>query len=185
MEKESAPPTAAQKGHRTRVLVLAAVVVFAVLIGYGLLTVCQKSGPLSEGQAPSFSLPLLDGGQFSLESQRGRVVVLNFWASWCVPCRREAPVLARAWENYRDKGVVFVGIAYQDTESKAREFIDLFAITYPNGLDERDQIAKAYRIRGVPETFFVTRDGQVKGVHVGPISEDTLTAKLEALLHHE
>ncbi len=184
-EQENVPSVAPERGQPACILVLVAVVVFVVLIGLGLLTTSQKSGPLSGGQAPSFSLPLFDGGQFSLESQRGRVVVLNFWASWCAPCRSEAPALVSVWENYRDQEVTFVGIAYQDTKGKAQEFIDQFAITYPNGLDERDQIAKAYRVRGVPETFFITRDGQVDGVHIGLISEDILTARLEALLNRE
>ncbi len=181
-ERESVPTTASKKIKSACIFELVAVAIFAVLVGYGLFAVSQKSGPLSEGPAPSFSLPLLGGGQFSLESQRGRAVVLNFWASWCAPCRSEAPALTSVWEKYRRKEVIFVGIAYQDTESKAQEFLEQFAITYPNGLDERSTIAKAYRIRGVPETFFITRDGQIDGVHIGSISEDILTAKVEALL---
>ena len=170
-----------EKAKATQIIVFVAVVAFISLMSYGLLT-ARGSGPLSEGPAPPFTLSLLEGGELSLGSLRGQMVVVNFWASWCPPCRDEAPVLARVWQAYRDKGVAFVGIAYRDTAVKAQAFLDEFGITYPSGLDTYSGIARAYRIQGVPETFFITRDGHIAGVHIGPITEAKLTAVLNDLL---
>jgi len=135
--------------------------------------------------APPFTLQLFDGGTLSLTGLRGRVVVVNFWASWCVPCRQEAPLLEQTWRAYRDKGVVLIGVDYIDTEPAARAFLKEFEITYPNGPDLGTKIAQAYRIRGVPETFFVGKDGRIAYVHIGPLGERILTQRIERLLAGE
>jgi cytochrome c biogenesis protein CcmG/thiol:disulfide interchange protein DsbE len=113
------------------VLLLALAVL--ALLAYGIIAKAQE--PLSEGPAPDFTLSLFDGGQITLGDLRGQVVVLNVWASWCPPCRDEAPVLERAWRAYRDRGVTFVGVDYMDTEPAALAYIAEFDITYPNGPD--------------------------------------------------
>jgi len=150
------------------------------LLAYGVIATGR--GPLSGGAAPDFTLTLFDGGQLSLSELRGQVVVINFWASWCPPCRDEALVLERAWRSYRDRGVVFVGVDYMDTEPAAQAYIEEFGVTYPNGPDLGTRIAQAYRIKGVPETFFITPQGEVAEVFIGPLSEARLTAILEWLL---
>lgn len=169
-----------QRSRVTSTIVGVAVVAFLLLLSYGLLA-RPEGGPLSEGPAPDFNLQSFDGGQLSLAALRDRVIVLNFWASWCDPCREEAPVLEKAWQEYQGQGVVFVGIACKDTEGKARAFLDEFGITYPNALDSDNKVARAYRILGVPETFFI-KGGQITDLYIGPLTEDQLVTRIEKLL---
>jgi len=109
------------------------------------------------------------------------VVVINFWASWCPPCREEAPVLERVWRQYRSQGVMFIGVDYMDTEREARAYLARFDITYPNGPDLGGRAANDYRIRGVPETFFITKAGRIAYVHIGSLDEGTLVGWIEQL----
>jgi cytochrome c biogenesis protein CcmG, thiol:disulfide interchange protein DsbE len=107
---------------------------------------------------------------------------VNFWASWCVPCRDEAPTLERVWERYKDRGVVFIGVDYVDSETEALKYLKAFRISYPNGPDVGTEISHRYRIQGIPETYFVGKDGYPVENHIGPIDEPTLSAKIEELL---
>lgn len=180
-------------GSSRRLLVFggALVVIVALL---GLLAMGLRSagsGPEIGMPAPDFTLSLYDGGDLTLSKLRGQVVVINFWASWCAPCREEAPALERVWRDYKDRGVVFIGVDYVDVESSAREYMAEFDITYPNGLDNGQRISHAYRIRGVPETFFVDKSGNIAPITVGgaaqpkkisPISESELRSQLDRLL---
>jgi len=169
-----------QKGKVTYTIVGVAVVAFLLLLSYGLLSGPGR-GPLSEGPAPDFSLRLFDGNQLSQASLHDQVIVVNFWGSWCEPCREEAPVLEKVWQEYQGQDVIFIGIAYKDTESKARAFLDEFDITYPNALDPGNRVARAYRVQGVPETFFI-KDGEIASLYIGPLSEDQLVTRIEKLL---
>ncbi len=160
-------------------IVAAVVIGFVMVVGYGLRT--QSGSPLG-APAPDFTLALFDGGELSLADRRGSVVVVNFWASWCSPCRDEAPALERVWREYKGRGVVFVGVDYKDVESKAMAFIEEFGLTYPNGPDPYNKISGAYRITGVPETFLIARDGRLVEWWMGPITEAGLRAALEEIL---
>lgn len=111
--------------------------------------------------APEFRLPRYDQGMLSLSEFRGRYVLVNFWASWCVPCKDEAPLLERAWRLYRDKGLVVVGVNIQDLESEARKFLAQTGATYPNVRDGDGTVNRTYGITGVPETFFIDKQGRV------------------------
>ncbi len=137
-----------------------------------------------------FTMPLFEGYEYagtqevSLTDLRGKVVVLNFWASWCVTCKDEAVELEEAWRFYQDSGeVVFIGVDYVDTEPEARGYLERYDITYPNGPDMGTEISQAFRIQGVPETYFLDRDGVVKHVQLGPFrSTEQIMAIIESLL---
>ncbi len=143
-----------------------------------------QSAELKGKTAPEFVLPLFD--QFEQEEVRlsdlqGQVVVVNFWASWCVQCFDEAPLLEQAWRDYRDRGVVFVGVGYLDTERPALEYMEKYGITYPSGPDLGAKISENYAITGVPETFFIDRDGNIAFVKIGPIERAELYGLLDRL----
>ena len=162
------------------IAVMIVLVLFIGMLGVSLIR-AERTQPTS-GPAPLFTLKTFNGEVFKLAEQRGKVVVINFWASWCVPCRDEAPILQDVWERYRDRGVVLVGVAYLDVERDALAFIEEFGITYPNGLDMRKAISAKYRIQGVPETFIVDQTGNIVEMHIGPATEGQLDAILDDLL---
>jgi cytochrome c biogenesis protein CcmG/thiol:disulfide interchange protein DsbE len=133
--------------------------------------------------AATFDLDRLDGaGQLGLDDYRGRVVILNFWASWCVPCKEENPALAATWERYRaTTDVVLIGVLYQDSVDAAREYTSRLGNTWPSVIDADGRTAIAYGVFGIPETFFISPDGVVAGRHVGPIDQPTLINGIEAI----
>lgn len=141
---------------------------------------------LSSGKtppAPGFSLPRLTGdGKISLDSYRGKVVVLNFWASWCLPCKTEAPLLESAWRKYRDRGVVVLGVNSQDLSSDARRFARQVGWTYPLVRDGPGDVLGPYAVTAFPETFFIDRKGRVVARIAGQVTEDTLTSNIERVL---
>jgi len=139
--------------------------------------------PLIGRPAPEFALPLFDGGTLRTGDLRGKVIVVNFWASWCVPaCTDEAPHLQRTWERYRDRGVVVVGVNIQDREGPARAFIRRFGQTFPNGMDHSGAISIDYGVYGVPETFVIDRRGRIVYKHAGAVTEELLASSIEPLL---
>lgn len=165
-------------------LVIAGVGALVALLAFG-FTRDPKAipSPLVGRPAPIFSLSLLGGGSLDLAGLRGKVVVVNFWASWCYPaCWNEAPRLEAAWQRYRDQGVVLVGIVYQDSEANAREFIARHGKTYPSGMDPGSRVAIDFGVYGVPETFFIDQTGRIRRKHVGEIQEEILRATIESLL---
>ena len=132
--------------------------------------------------APDFRLELLGDGEVTLSEQRGKVVVINFWASTCPPCRTEARDLESAWRDYRDKEVLFVGANIQDTSEPAKRFLDEFGVTYPNGLDAGGRISIDYGVVGIPVTFVVDGEGTVARRWVGEIDIDMLKTWIDELL---
>lgn len=134
------------------------------------------------GPAPDFTLRLFDGGAFHLAEHRRQVVVVNFWASWCVPCRREARRLVVASHTYRDRGVVFVGIDIQDTDNDARAFLRQYSVQYPNGPDRNSSVSSAFRVVGVPTTYFIDRRGQIRRRWMGEIHDSQLARFIGAAL---
>jgi cytochrome c biogenesis protein CcmG/thiol:disulfide interchange protein DsbE len=122
--------------------------------------------------APEFRLPRLDTGKtLDLADLRGRPVVLNFWASWCVPCKDEAPLLERAWQIYRGRGLSVVGVNIQDLEREARRFVAATGTTFPNVRDGDNSTYQAYGLTGVPETFFVDRQGRILHKFPGAVTQ--------------
>ncbi|TAK13967.1 MAG: TlpA family protein disulfide reductase [Anaerolineae bacterium] len=161
------------------VFVLAVLAVIAVQ-----LRKTMEGGILLNEKAPTFTLTLFDGGEIGPAEMQGKVVVVNFWASWCKPCEEEAEELQQAWEYYQDRGdVLFLGVDYVDTETEARVYLDRFGITYPNGPDLRTSISQAFRITGVPETYIISRAGDLFYTKVGPFTslQEILTLVDQAL----
>jgi cytochrome c biogenesis protein CcmG/thiol:disulfide interchange protein DsbE len=184
-EQTATPPLAGEEsGGRTRKWGrIAAYALLIVLLGFftwGLIN--AYSGPVESGTAPDFTITTFDGETYTLSALRGQVVIVNFWASWCDPCREEAAYLEQTWHKYSDQGVVFIGVDYVDTEREALAYIDEFDITYPNGPDIGTRISDEYRIQGVPETFFIAKNGELRGMHVGPLEPPQLDEKIEELL---
>ena len=166
-------------------LAIVAVIVGGVvgLLAYGFTRDARYiRSPLIAKRAPSFTLTLFDGKVIRLEDFRGKVVFLNFWASWCVPCRAEAKTLEAAWQKYKDRRIVFLGIDIQDKEEDARAFMKEFGITYLNGRDASGKIAIDYGVWGIPETFFIDRSGGVTYKQVGEIGAQTITVKMDEAL---
>lgn len=162
------------------ILTFSVVLALLGLLGWGLVK--AQKGPVENGLAPDFTLQAFDGRTATLSELRGQVVIVNFWASWCIPCREEAAYLERTWRKYEDQGVVFIGVDYVDTEKAALAYIEEFDITYINGPDIGTRISDAYNIKGVPETFFIARNGELRGMHIGPLYSPELDEKIEELL---
>ncbi|GGJ85118.1 thiol:disulfide interchange protein [Deinococcus aquiradiocola] len=159
--------------------VLAAVLVAA--LGVGLLrgNGTQDGGPLVGKAAPDFTLQTIDGGRVSLASLKGRPVVLNFWASWCVPCRDEAPLLRDLSEKQSANGLAVVGVVFSDKDLKSvRSFVQEYALAYPSLLDPNLNTAITYGVSGVPETFFIDKGGMVRGYDQGGLTRERLQAGL-------
>ena len=129
-----------------------------------------RAGSIRVRPAPPFTLHLFDGGTLRLEDERGLWVVVNFWASWCPPCREEAPELEAVWQRLRGHGVVFVGVNVWDAVSTAREFLRAYTITYPNGPDPNGRILIEFGVTGIPETYFIDRQGRLVRRWIGPIT---------------
>ena len=142
-----------------------------------------KPSALIGKPAPAFALErLAGGGRVDLDRLRGQVVVVNFWASWCTECIVEHPDLVAAWQRYRDAGVVFVGVNFEDEASSARAFMAERGGDWPVVEDPGSSTALAYGVYGIPETFFIGRDGTVVRRHAGPVTYDLLTEQIDAML---
>ncbi len=150
----------------------------------GGLSVNSETGEVRVVKAlpAEFSLTLFDGTQLALSDLLGRAVMLDFWASWCVPCRVEAETLEAVWRQYRDRNVVFVGIAVWDSESSARDFVRRFGTSYPVGTDPRGSIAVDYGVTGIPEKYFINTEGRIVRKLIGPMNEERLSRVLDQLL---
>lgn len=165
----------ARPGRVQRVAQLAALIGVAALLGLLIWKVAfgrttGAADELAEGKlvyAPAFTLDRLDrDGQLGMGDLKGKAVVVNFWASWCVPCRDEAPVLQKTYERYRDQGLVVLGVDVNDFRQDARRFMKRYGITYPVVYDGKGSTVGKWGVRGFPETFFVDRTGKLVGERI-------------------
>ena len=163
-----------------------AIAAVGVLAGVLIWKLTHQPAPPRVGQrAPAFSLQRLNGdGTVSLASLRGKAVVLNFFASWCEPCKREAPALEQVWRDYRSRGVVVLGIDTNDASSQAREFVSAHRVTYPTvggggGLADKYGLAA-----GLPETYVLNRQGRIVGGDIlGAVSDQPFSGELDRYIH--
>lgn len=140
------------------------------------------SAPLVGRAAPDFTLTLFEGGTVRLADLRGRVVLVNFWASWCTACRQESPVLEWAWQTYRPGGLVVIGVNVWDRREDALAMMREFGKTYLNGPDPSGRILQDYGVTGIPETFVIDRAGRIARKYLGPVTRELLIRELEPLL---
>jgi cytochrome c biogenesis protein CcmG, thiol:disulfide interchange protein DsbE len=182
--QENNPPAAAARRPRWgRIIAWTGLFALLILVFFGLLR--AQKGQFDVGErAPDFKLTTFDGQTYNLADLRGKVVVMNLWASWCKPCEQEAADLEAAWRHYQPDGeVVFLGVAWTDTDKKSLEYLEKFDITYPNGPDLGTRIAQAYRITGVPETYIIDRDGILRYVKFSPfLSVNEIIAAVDPVL---
>ena len=182
-------------GRRSLIIVSVAVPVLALLAilawasatsgpSRGGLTVNERAEELGTGGevAPPFTLALVQGGELTSDNLRGKVVMVDFWASWCPPCRAEAPALGQVYDEYRERGVEFVGINLWDNAGDAELFLQQQGHAYPNGFDDGGKIAISYGVRGIPEKFFIDAEGRIVRKFSGPVDASRLREILDSLL---
>jgi cytochrome c biogenesis protein CcmG/thiol:disulfide interchange protein DsbE len=203
MRTGSSTPSSRALRRLPRLIAIAAVALFVALLAYGLGTgapddtIDEQLADNRSVAAPGFSLEVLEqgtlprplsrklepvfrDGELALEELRGTPVVLNFWASWCDPCREEAPRLQRAWEGWGKRGVLLLGLDMQDIRSDARDFLRELRITYPTIRDPGKEVSRRYGATGIPETFFISGRRRVVGHVVGVVSADQLESGIAA-----
>ncbi len=149
--------------------------------GFGVNTEFGQVEVLSDTPR-DFSLETLDSEQLVLSQLRGKVVMLDFWSSWCPPCRAEAPVLSQVYAEYDGKSVEFIGISIWDRKDAVLSHVDEYSVPYPNGIDGDGRIAIDYGVTGIPEKFFIDSDGRVVKRFVGPMNAGRLRSILDELL---
>lgn len=132
----------------------------------------SQQGPVKIGQEiPQIKMTTFDGQMFDSTALKGKVILINFWSSWCKPCESEADFLEQAWQKYQPDGqVLFLGVDYVDTEPEALSILEKYGITYPNAPDLGTKISQMFRIRGVPETYIIDRDGKLANIQIGPFA---------------
>lgn len=176
-------PAGQKKRGIGKYVVVVAVAAFFGILAYGLLTAGDDR--VEAGKAPDFSLTSFDGDTYRLSDLEGKVVVLNFWATWCVSCKDEADDLEQTWRDFKGQDVIVLGVDYLDQKPLNQQWIENYDITYPNGDDIQGRIYNAYGVQGLPETFVINRDGEVVKAFIGAVTREQLSAEIMAALTDE
>ena|SRR5215212_5760049 len=142
----------------------------------------DTSAPQEGQTAPEFTLRTLDGAEVRLSELRGKVVVINFWATWCGPCREEMPLLEQAKQEREADGLVILAVNVQESDGQVRPFVERLGLTYPIGMDKNGSLARRYEVRSYPTTYFIGRDGTIEGRRVGAYTRQILFGRLSQLL---
>lgn len=163
-----APKAVPARFSTSTLVMLGMVLAIVAVIGYAMIDRERKKATPKQGPAPAFEVTMYDfafmarsGETVSLASLRGQAIVINFWASYCVPCQREAAMLQAVWNDYKDRGVIFLGINTEDPQQDALDYLVEYGITYPNAPDRGEKMESAYRITGIPETFVISTRGEI------------------------
>jgi cytochrome c biogenesis protein CcmG, thiol:disulfide interchange protein DsbE len=173
--------------RRRRTLLVAGVIAGVIAVVTLLATGLGRdpsvfASPLVGRVAPNFTLPQLGGPALTLSKLRGQVVVLNFWASWCTECQVAQAALNQTWQQFQDSGVVVVGVNFEDTAGDARDYMHAAGVSYPVVEDDGSRTALAYGLRGVPETFVVSKTGRIVDHVIGPIGASKLASEINSTL---
>jgi cytochrome c biogenesis protein CcmG/thiol:disulfide interchange protein DsbE len=170
----------------TVVLILVAIGLLGII---GLALYERNRETPTEGPAPDFAVTIwpldrlaMAGEHLSLDSLKGKTIVLNFWASYCIPCQQEAPMFERLWNEYKGRGVVFLGVNTEDPDSVAFDYIEEYNLTYPHAPDQGGRMEEAYRTTGIPETFIINGDGEITRHFISTPRESDLRSEIEQAL---
>lgn len=188
IQSATVPTDTPRRPFRWSMIVLwVAVITILAVLAWGLINT-NATRPEVGQNAPEFGVEFFDGYEWesrpvaSLAEMRGRPVVLNFWASWCVECRYETDLLEQSWLKYKDQGVVFLGVAYSDVEPNSIAYMEEFGVTFPHAPDLGTAISRDYEITGVPETFFIDKEGIIRYVRIGAVDEQMLDTLIPQML---
>ena len=147
------------------------------------VTTAQATRDRARRATPDFTLDTLDGGKFKLADHIGQPVVVNFWATWCLPCRAELPAFEQVYRNNRTQGLVVVGVDVAESPDAVAQFVAEAGLTFPIALDTSGETTELYRIQGMPTTFFVGRDGQIKDMVIGgPLTQAAIESRVAELM---
>ncbi len=132
--------------------------------------------------APDFTLQSLDGQEITLSDYRGKLVMLNFWATWCPPCNYEMPDLQSYYEAHKDENFIILGVNYEGSAEEVQNFVDKYNVTFPILLDSDGTVAQLFGVQGLPTSFFVDKEGHVLGYQPGPVTKEMLEQGITPLL---
>ena len=189
---QAADAVVEQKFSTGTIIVIALVLVVIGIIGYAMIDRERQKDTPKSGPAPDFAVTMYDfdridmaGESVSLDSLKGQVIVINFWASYCIPCQREAAMLERTWQSHKDQGVVFLGINTEDPEKDAFDYLVEYGITYPNAPDAGARMENGYRITGIPETFVIDINSEIVQHFLSEPNEREFQVAIERALNAE
>jgi cytochrome c biogenesis protein CcmG/thiol:disulfide interchange protein DsbE len=175
------PVRAMPRAARFAIVIAIAALVVVLMLAFRRDPHDLRTGTVGK-PASTFALQKLDGtGVLALDDAKGKVTVVNFFASWCIPCKEENPALVRVYERYRASGVAFLGVLYQDSRESGARYVRDNGVTWPTASDDDGRVAFAYGVFGIPETYFIDTNGVIQGRHIGPIDESTLVTAIDCL----